>query len=826
MRGLLEVEAATLPVLSSVSITGGEYQGGTLTANYTLSAGSPSPSASYQWKRGVTDVGTDSPTYSPVAGDVGSTITCDISVTNASGSDNDTAGPTGTIGVFPSFSSGPTLSGTAQVGQTLTCTATGAGTPSPTLAYQWQTSPNGTDSWSNISGANSSTYLATVDELNEYLRCDVDVTNVHGTAEDQTASSAQVAAAPSDAYIENGFSPDTVVDFAGIKNSGTEYYRSVGVDSDFDTMTTFTRAGNATMVDSDGKLKWAPHTILTAHADNLQTGWYNENTTDSGTTLTSTTAASTFHRIRPFSAPSMLQGVKYKFRMKLTPGTHDYVYLTIGGSTNRYALAVFDLTGSGSVSETSTGATSGTIHSTNITADGSGGFDVEIVASDAAAAPATVKFGFAELSTGNTITLSGDVTWTPAGTETFDAEEINVQRADLGGVVDNPDTTSGYVPGTGSALYLPRRNAYRRSGGAWVNGGILLETAARTNLCISSRDFAGSNWTSVSTTETADQVGIDGETNSAHTLTDTSSGAIGYIRPTTGLTIAADTEDYTMSAFFKKTTSAASFPGMAMIFTGGGVTAASISINTDNGTAQNRAGISQPADTIEVEDAGDYWRVSMTKANANRTALECWIVPSATTDITTAWDATLTGSVVADQCDIVKAPVMTSPIPTVGASATRVAETLIVDTAAVGTDVSWQLQGRLSRASGDQITPFYWYQDINNYYSARIADSGVRNEFYTGGTQAVNTSATVTAGYDQSFNIAGRIDGSTALQAATAGTAATANTTSIPATPPLTNDDLYLMKAGPFGYTGQGFVEMLRVWDEDIATAGIESATT
>ena len=109
-----------VPVLSSVSVTGNEYQGQTLTANYSLSAGYPAPTASYQWKRGVTNVGTDSSTYTLVAGDVGSTMTCVITVTNSEGSDNDTTAATGTIGVFPSVDTTVTISGTETVGSVLT----------------------------------------------------------------------------------------------------------------------------------------------------------------------------------------------------------------------------------------------------------------------------------------------------------------------------------------------------------------------------------------------------------------------------------------------------------------------------------------------------------------------------------------------------------------------------------------------------------------------------------------------------------------------------------------------------------------------------------
>jgi len=42
-------------------------------------------SRTYQWKRGATNVGTNSPSYTVVAGDIGQTMTCVMTATNGSG---------------------------------------------------------------------------------------------------------------------------------------------------------------------------------------------------------------------------------------------------------------------------------------------------------------------------------------------------------------------------------------------------------------------------------------------------------------------------------------------------------------------------------------------------------------------------------------------------------------------------------------------------------------------------------------------------------------------------------------------------------------------
>ena len=57
------------------------------------------------------------------------------------------------------------------------------------------------------------------------------------------------------AYAVAGLEPELVFDFEN------EVYRTNGSTSTFDDAMTFSRSGNATMVDSDGVLKWAPHNL-------------------------------------------------------------------------------------------------------------------------------------------------------------------------------------------------------------------------------------------------------------------------------------------------------------------------------------------------------------------------------------------------------------------------------------------------------------------------------------------------------------------------------------------------------------------------------------
>lgn len=76
----------------------------------------------------------------------------------------------------------PAVTGTTQVGKTLSST-TGTWNNSPTsYKYQWQRSSTGTGGWANITGATSSTYMLSVLDEEEYVRCVVTAENAGGSA--------------------------------------------------------------------------------------------------------------------------------------------------------------------------------------------------------------------------------------------------------------------------------------------------------------------------------------------------------------------------------------------------------------------------------------------------------------------------------------------------------------------------------------------------------------------------------------------------------------------------------------------------------------------
>ena len=93
--------------------------------------------------------------------------------------------------VPPSNTSPPTISGTPQVGQTLTANTGGwSGTTPITYTYQWRRCDTGGGNCNPIGGANGSTYVLQSGDAGFTIRVDVTATNTAGSA---TATSAATA---------------------------------------------------------------------------------------------------------------------------------------------------------------------------------------------------------------------------------------------------------------------------------------------------------------------------------------------------------------------------------------------------------------------------------------------------------------------------------------------------------------------------------------------------------------------------------------------------------------------------------------------------------
>jgi hypothetical protein len=142
--------------------------------------------------------------YTVQAGDAGYTFKLSITVKNNLGlttAESALSQPIGGSGgggttAAPANSSPPTISGTAQDGQTLSA-STGSWSGSPTsYAYQWQRCDSSGAGCANVSGATASSYPLGSADVGSTLRVTVTASTAGGSATAQSAPSAIVAAMP------------------------------------------------------------------------------------------------------------------------------------------------------------------------------------------------------------------------------------------------------------------------------------------------------------------------------------------------------------------------------------------------------------------------------------------------------------------------------------------------------------------------------------------------------------------------------------------------------------------------------------------------------
>jgi len=194
--------AGTGPVNTvAPAVTGTTGLGDTLTATSGTWTGYPASfTYAYQWTRNGVDIsGATANTRVIATADSGAALVCRVTATNATGStsanSNSTTAQTFTVPVIAGV---PTISGTAEVGQVLTASASSVtGNPTPTRTWQWVR--GGVD----ISGATSITYtLVTADGGTNVSVRQIE-TNALGS-DDATSTTVAVPASGFDAVAEFG----------------------------------------------------------------------------------------------------------------------------------------------------------------------------------------------------------------------------------------------------------------------------------------------------------------------------------------------------------------------------------------------------------------------------------------------------------------------------------------------------------------------------------------------------------------------------------------------------------------------------------------------
>ena len=180
--GAVAAAGGGIPVITAMPVISGTGQNGQiLTATNGTWTNSPT-SFTYQWKSAgvnATGAGATTANYTADAADVGNTLTVLVIATNGSGSSAPatSAATSPVIDISPVFVNYPIISGTAQVGQTLTTTP-GVWTHNPTsYAYQWGNTASG-----GIAGATASTYVPVTSDIGFMLNVSVVATNSGGSS--------------------------------------------------------------------------------------------------------------------------------------------------------------------------------------------------------------------------------------------------------------------------------------------------------------------------------------------------------------------------------------------------------------------------------------------------------------------------------------------------------------------------------------------------------------------------------------------------------------------------------------------------------------------
>ena len=204
--------AANTPATGAPTITGTAQVGQTLTAGTTAimdAEGLTSVSYTYQWIRVATDntetniSSAAASTYTLVAADQGTTVKVTVSFTDdASNAETLTSAATAAVSAAPNTpaTGAPTITGTAQVGQTLTAGTTAImdadGLTSVSYTYQWiRVATDNTET--NISSAAASTYTLVAADQGTTVKVTVSFTDDASNAETLTsAATAAVSAAP------------------------------------------------------------------------------------------------------------------------------------------------------------------------------------------------------------------------------------------------------------------------------------------------------------------------------------------------------------------------------------------------------------------------------------------------------------------------------------------------------------------------------------------------------------------------------------------------------------------------------------------------------
>ena len=273
---LLVVPGPNTPATGGPTISGTAQVGETLAADTTGIAdadGLDSAAFSYQWLADDAEInGATASTYTLVAADAGKAIKVQVSFTDDAGHDEElNSAATAAVAAAPPppntpATVSPTITGTAQVGDTLTAVTTGIedadGLDNVIFSYQWIRNDGGTDT--DISEATGSSYTLGDSDVDKTVKVRVSFTDDANNRETVTsAATAAVAARPNSlatgaptisgtAQVGETLTADTsgIADEDGLTNASFAYqWQADGADISGATDSSYTLA-----VDDESKV--------------------------------------------------------------------------------------------------------------------------------------------------------------------------------------------------------------------------------------------------------------------------------------------------------------------------------------------------------------------------------------------------------------------------------------------------------------------------------------------------------------------------------------------------------------------------------------------
>ena len=513
-----------------------------------------------------------------------------------------------------------------------------------------------------------------------------------------------------DAYREGGANPALVLDF------DSEYYRTGGAQTTFDSALTATRAGNATMVDSDGKIKWAPHNLVSSST--TTTGWAGFGTSvsvSSGVyTMTENSGTSEHNGGIAFSTAyqtDLVVDVKANGRTK---GGFD------AGTASATYRANFDL-----ITETIDTAGSA-ITSSSITPLGDGWYRLTVRATN------TNTFRLVLKNDAGAVSYTGD------GVSGFLFRYPHAYRSDLGGMVAVPadaratPSATTYVPTTSAARYLPRRGHHVYNGSEWVNEGLLVESEARTNL-VTYSGASTANWLT-----------------SGATLTQLSGSYLGAFA---GVRVTSTGADWNRLETSDLSWTSGQTYNLTFFYVAGTSGRARLNLRDNTAGTESRANGPIGAVVAGTVNAGAVTNVTTETLPGGVYKTTYTFVPNNTTNLGRVGigpDSTTAGQdIIALGAQFEAGSTPSSYIPTAGATVTRAAETLVIPSA----NLPWPAPQYVTGT--ELVTNGTFDTDISGWSNG--SDPGGAIAWNPSGyLDLVNTSGTVRSGQTLNF-VAGKV---------------------------------------------------------------------